>query len=172
MRNGAADPFVGPLGEGAGKMNVGRALAALRDGVVVYSAASGSGQDAGTGPRDLQGSWQIGAIQAGVTRTQRFVVHAAPGAPRPRFASSSCLGIRPTGPGDPLAAAWSVNLPSGSTSVRSGRDEVVTFKISVPASAGPGMYSGTVVARVSNGQTLHVPVFASVALHDPNTAVG
>ena len=68
VRNGAADPYVGPLAEGAGKLHVGRAIAALRDGVVVYSAASGSGADAGTGPRDLQGSWQVGAVAAGAIR--------------------------------------------------------------------------------------------------------
>ena len=42
----------------------------------------------------------------------------------------------------------------------------------MPSSAPAGMYSGTVVVGVSNGQTLQVPVFASVAMHDPNTALG
>ena len=169
VRNGASDPFVGPLGEGAGKINAGRALAALRDGVVMFSAASGSGPDAGTGPRDFQSSWQVGAIQAGVSRTQSFVLRAAPG-----VSASVRLEYSPGRPSDgssALPAAW-VRLPGGSTSVRAGRDQTVKLKVSVPWNALAGTYSGVVVARASNGQVLQVPVFASVALHDPNTALG
>lgn len=166
VRNGAADPYVGPLGEGAGKLNVGRAVAALRDGVVVYSAASGSGQDAGTGPRDLQGSWQIGAIRAGVSRTQGFVLHAAPGVNA--SARFEYAGGRPSDGSTALPAAW-VKLP-GSTKVRSDRDALVTLRVSVPSSARAGMYTGSVLVRVSNGQTLQVPVLASVSLHDVNPA--
>jgi hypothetical protein len=169
VRNGASDPFVGPLGEGAGKIDVGRALAALRDGVVIYSAASGSGDDAGTRPRDLQGSWQIGAIRAGASETQAFVVHAAPGVSAgARFEYS---GGHPSDGSTALPASW-VRLPGGSTNVRSGRDQTVKLKLSVPANAPAGNYSGTVLARISNGQMLHVPVFASVALHDVDQAAG
>ena len=168
VRNGASDPFVGTLGEGAGKVNATRALAALRDGVVVYSTASGSGQDAGTGPRDLQGSWQVGSIQAGVSRTQSFVVHAAPGvSASARFEYAA--GHVSDG-STALPVSW-VELPSGSTSVRSSRDQIVKLKVSVPSSAPAGTYTGAVLVRVSNGQTLQVPVFASVALHDANTAL-
>jgi uncharacterized repeat protein (TIGR01451 family) len=168
-RNGAADPFVGPLAEGAGKVNAGRALAALRDGVVVYSAASGAGVDAGTGPRDLQGSWQVGAIRAGVTRTQAFVLHAAPGVlTTARFEYN---GARPSDGSAALPAAW-VKLPGGSTAVRTGNDGIVKLKITVPSNAPAGMYTGAVVVRVANGQVLQVPVFASVAVHDLSPARG
>jgi subtilisin family serine protease len=163
VRNGASDPFVGPFGEGAGKVDLGRALAALRDGVVVYSAASGSGQDTGTGPRDLQGSWQIGAIAAGTSQTQTFVLHAAPG-----VATNARLEYEPGQPSDgasALPASW-IKLPGGSTRVRSGRDATVKLNVSVPASAPAGMYTGIVLARLTNGQVLQIPVFASVALHD------
>jgi len=167
VRNGASDPFVGPLGEGAGKLNVGRALAALRDGVVVYSAASGSGLDAGTGPRDLQGSWQVGAIRAGVSQTQTFVTHAAPGvSARVRFEYTTG---NPSDGSSSLPASW-LRLPSGSTSVRAGRDQQVKLEVSVPGTASAGTYSGTVLVRVSNGQTLGIPVFVSVALHDVDRA--
>lgn len=173
VRNRAADPYVGPLGEGAGKLNVPRALSALRDGVVVYSAASGSGLDAGTGPRDLQGSWQIGATTAGATVTQSFVVHAAPGAPR----SQVRFSFAPGNPSDASRAivvgknAWSLGLP-GTVNVSPGGDVVVKLTAKVPTSAAPGNYTGTVVATVSNGQVLRIPVFASVALHDTSTAAG
>jgi subtilisin family serine protease len=164
-RNGALDPYVGPLAEGAGKFNVARALAALRDGVVVYSAASGTGQDAGTGPRDLQGSWQIGAVRAGETQTQSFVLHAAPAVTASaRFEYSAG---RPSDGSTALPAPW-LKLPGGSTAVRSGRDAVVKFKVSVPSTAPAGTYTGSIVVRLTNGQTLQVPVFASVALQDAN----
>ena len=169
VRNGAGDPYVGPLGEGAGKLDAGRALAALRDGVVVYSAASGSGQDAGTGPRDLQGSWQIGAIRAGTNLTQEFVLHPAPGvsaSARFQYAAG-----RPSDSSSTLPASW-VRLPSGSTNVRAGRDALVKLKVSVPSNAPAGMYSGAVVVNLSNGQAVQMPVFASVAMHDSGTARG
>ncbi|HEU0248887.1 MAG TPA: S8 family serine peptidase [Gaiellaceae bacterium] len=173
VRNRAADPYVGALGEGAGKLNVGRALAALRDGVVVYSTASGSGVDAGTGPRDLQGSWQIGATTAGASVTQSFVVHVAPGAPRAQVRFSFVPG-NPSDGSKAIAVgknAWSIALP-GTTNVSSGGDAVVKFTAKVPTNAAPGHYTGTVVASASNGQVLRIPVFASVALHDANVAVG
>ena len=173
VRNRAGDPYVGPLGEGAGKLNVSRALTALRDGVVVYSAASGSGVDAGTGPRDLQGSWQIGATTAGASVTQSFVVHAAPGAPRAQVKLSFVPGSPSDGSQAIVVAknAWSIGLP-GTVNVAPGGDAVFKLTAKVPASASPGTYTGTVVATVSTGQVLRIPVFASVALHDTSTAPG
>ena len=172
VRNGAADPSVGSLGEGAGKLSVPRALDALRDGVVVYSAASGSGPAAGTGPRDLQGIWQAGSLRAGTTSEQRFVVHAAPG-----VAASVWFSFEAGSPSDGVRAipagsrGWSMKLP-GPQKVSGGRDRLVTFALRVPAQAEAGLYGGTVVARVSNGQTLRIPVFAAVALHDPSATAG
>ena len=139
VRNGATDPFVGPLGEGAGKINLPRALAALRDGVVVYSAASGSGQDAGTGPRDLQGSWQVGAIGAGWSRTQTFVAHAAPG-----VSTSVRFRYAPGHPSDgtaALPASW-IKLPSGSTSVRADKKTTVAFRSRCRPRLRPGCTRG------------------------------
>jgi subtilisin family serine protease len=175
-RNGSGDPYVGPLTEGAGKVDAARAIAALRDGVVVYSGASGSGDDRGTGPRDLQGSWQVGAIQAGQSQSQTFVLHSAPGAPS---SVAATFGFEPGNPSDGsraisagrTAGSWLVRLP-GRTTVRRGRDEIVRFTLAVPSTAAPGSYTGTVVVTLSNGQTLRIPVHAAVALHDPNYAAG
>lgn len=166
-RNGPADPYVGPLAEGAGKIDVGRAIAALRDGLVVYSAAT-AGADAGTGNRELQGSWQIGAIPAGTARAQRFVLHKAPGTAN----LSATFGYGPGHPSDgslPLLAAWVT--PPAATSVTAG-DAIVTASVSIPAAAPAGMYTGVLRVTASNGQALRVPVFASVALHDPDVAAG
>jgi subtilisin family serine protease len=175
-RNGPADPFVGPVAEGAGKVNVGRAIEALRDGVVVYSAASGSGVNRGTGPRDLQGSWQVGAIKAGQAQTQSFVLHSAPGGPTSTAASFS---FQPGNPSDgsraipvgATAGSWTIKLP-GRTTIRRGRDVVVRFAVTVPKTAAPGAYTGAVVVTLTNGQTLRLPVYAAVALHDPNNVAG
>jgi hypothetical protein len=101
------------------------------------------------------------------------VVHAAPGAPR----SQVRFSFVPGNPSDGSRAitagksAWSIDLPSA-VNVSPGRDEVVTFKAKVPAGVAPGHYTGTVMATVSNGQVLRIPVFASVAMHDTNVAVG
>lgn len=177
VRNGAADPYVGPLAEGAGKLNVGRAIAALRGGIVIYSAAASTGADAGTGPRDFQGSWQIGAVTAGATRSQTFVLHNAPGAAAstvqfafvPGQPSDGSLAI-PTGSG-----GWTISLPA-SASVNAGgltgADTTVSFGVTIPAGTAPGTYTGAVLATLTNGTVLRIPVFATVAFHDSDPAAG
>jgi subtilisin family serine protease len=175
VRNGSADQYVGPLAEGAGKLRLAGAIAALRNGLVIYSAASGTGATAGTGHRDLQGSWQVGAIPPGSTQAQRFVLRTAPAAGpvdvtfsfEPGQPSDGSTAI-PAGVGP---GAWAVRLP-GTTRVGRNRSTIVQFSIAVPSSAPAGTYSGVVVARVSSGQTVRIPVFASVPLHDPNPAAG
>ena len=173
VRNGAADPYVGPLAEGAGKVRLEAAAAALRDGLVIYSAASGSGAAAGTGHRDLQGSWQVGAVSAGTSASQRFVLHAAPG-----VSASATFAFEPGHPSDGSRAiptsgpdAWTVTLP-GQTSVAAGGDAVVSFGMAIPPGAPAGAYTGVVRVTTSAGGVLRVPVFASVSLHDPNVAEG
>ena len=167
VRNGAADPYVGPLAEGAGKLNVQRAIAALRDGVVVYSTASGSGPDAGTGHRDFQGTWQVGTLAAGSTRSQPFVLHAAPGAPAATVSFVFAQG-HPSDGSSALPSSW-VALP-GSVSVPSGGDAFANFTLTVPVNAQAGTYTGAVVATTSRGQVIRIPVFAAVPLHDPDPA--
>jgi subtilisin family serine protease len=174
VRNGPGDPYVGPLGEGAGKVRINPAVQALRNGVVIYSAGSGTGVNAGTGPRDFQGTWQIGAVTAGTTRSQRFVVHGAPGIGRVKvtFAfsgghpSDGSRAIPTSG-----AGAWSVQLPS-TTTVNSNGDAIVTFALTIPSGTAAGIYTGVVTAATSQGVTLRVPVFAAVAMHDPDPALG
>jgi subtilisin family serine protease len=170
VRNvGPADPFVGPSAEGAGKLNVPRAVSALRDGAVIYSAAGSDTR--GVGHRDFQGTWQVGAIQAGSSESQRFVLHAAPhsGALTATFTFVAGHPSDSASTFAPAKKSWSVSLP-GKTKVAQGGDANLTFSIGVPSTAAPGSYTGEVLVSLSNGQTLHVPVFLSVALHDPNTA--
>lgn len=169
-RNQGADPYVGPLAEGAGKLNVARAAAALRDGVVIYSSAT-AGAGAGTGHRDFQGSWQVGPVSAGTTHTQRFVLHAAPGSGTTPVSFSFLPGNPSDGSRAIDAAAWGVTLP-GSASVSAGSDTMVNLSLRVPAGTPPGAYTGTVLATTATGQSIRLPVFASVALHDPDPVAG
>lgn len=178
VRNGASDPYVGPLAEGAGKLNIGRAIAALRGGVVIYSAASGSGVDAGTGPRDFQGSWQIGAVTAGSAVSQSFVLQNAPRAP----ATTARFAFDPGHPSDGSRAipvsgadAWTISLPDATMlpiGGTSGTDALVTLTATIPAGTTPGVYSGAIRVTLSNGTVLRLPVFAVVALHDVDPAAG
>ena len=174
VRNGPADPYVGPLGEGAGKVRIGPAVAALRDGVVIYSAASGTGTTAGTGPRDLQGSWQIGVIAAGASQVQRFVLHGAPSAPKVKV-SFAFVGGTPSDGSRAIslsgADAWSIELPSAAW-VPAGGNAVVTLRATAPPGASPGTYTGVLLATTSQGKVLRIPVFASVPMHDPDPAAG
>jgi subtilisin family serine protease len=174
-RNTGADPYVGPLTEGAGKLQVGRAITALRDGVVVYSAGSGSGASFGTGHRDFQGSWQIGAVTAGSSVTQRFVVHAAPGAAGQKVSFAFEAGHPSDGsraiPTGKTAGAWSLKMP-GKTNIAAGGNSIVSFSVSVPAGTPAGTYTGRVLVTTSTGQVIRIPVFASVALHDPDPSAG
>jgi hypothetical protein len=173
VRNGPDDPYVGPLGEGAGKVQVAAAIAALRDGVVIYSAAS-SGADAGTGPRDLQGSWQIGAVEAGTNASQTFVVHAAPGAGKQRL-SFALAGGNPSDGSRAIPTAgdgaWSISLPAR-VDVGAGGDVTFQASLQVPADTAPGIYTGRLLVDTSAGQRLQLPIFAVVALHDPDPAAG
>ncbi len=151
------------------------ALAALRDGVVVYSAASGSGAGRGHGPARPPGKLADRRDTAGATHTQSFVVHAAPGAPRTQVRFSFVPG-EPVGrePGDHRRQdAWSVELPSSRQRVAPGRDAVVKLKAKVPANA-PARSSTRAPwsPRSRTARCSAFPVFASVALHDTNVALG
>ena len=174
VRNGPGDPYVGPLGEGAGKVQIGGAIAALRDGVVLYSAASGSGAAAGTGPRDFQGSWQVGVVSAGTSASQKFVAHVAPRAGKQKL-TFSFAGGNPSDGSRPIptsgAGAWTVRLPNP-INVAAGGDAVVNLSLTVPASAAPGIYTGVLRVTTTAGQLIHLPVFAVVAMHDPDPAEG
>jgi subtilisin family serine protease len=173
-RNGAADPKVGPFGEGAGKIRAARAMKALRDGLVVYGAVNTASPAGHPAHQDFQGAWQVGELIGGAPKGDRFVLHAAPGA----RALSATFSFAQGSPSDQSLAiptsgpmAWSIGLP-GVTAVPAGGDRIVRFTIKAPVGTPPGYYSGVVNVAVSNGQQLHLPVIASVPLHDPKPASG
>jgi hypothetical protein len=172
-RNGPNDPYVGPFGEGAGKVSVSRAIGALRDGLVIYSGASRTGGAPGRGTRTSRGvgAWLTErrtdgdqAVRAPRRAFRRAADGQLPVHGRPsvgHFAADPGLGH----------GAWRVRLPA-TTTVPAGGDVKVDFSATVGAGAGPGAYSGAVIARVSNGQVLRIPVMAVVPLHDTDPALG
>jgi len=166
-RNIRDDPYVGPFGEGAGKIDIGRAAAALTSGLVVYSAGPVAG--AAAGPRDFQGTWQAGAVAAGTSSSQRFVLQAAPRS-GPYAVSFSLSPGRPSDGMRSLPSAW-VKLPGGLT-VQAGGSGTADFRLSVAATATPGAYGATVLVRLSSGTILHVPVLVTVPFHDADTGAG
>lgn len=175
VRNRAADPFVGPWAGGAGKLQLSGAINALRSGVVMYSALMSTATFFDPGHRDFQGVWNVGPVPAGAGRTQRFVLHAAPGI-GPVTASFRFVGGRPSDgssaiPSGAAPDAWDITLP-GTTTIPRGGDVTVSMRMDIPASTGAGMYTGAVLASLSNGQTIRIPVSAFVPLHDPNGADG
>jgi hypothetical protein len=78
-------------------------------------------------------------------------------------------GGNPSDGSGAITSPWKLGGPS-SIDVPAGGDATVTFNVEVPRTAAPGSYTGELLASVSNGQSLHLPIFASVALHDANTA--
>lgn len=173
-RNDADDPFVGPLGEGAGKIRPVAALDALRDGVVIYRVARGI--EAATAPRnqELQGTWMVGVTTPGVIEGARWVLRAAPdaAATQARFefvAGEPSDGSRAIPTQGPLA--WSMGLP-GATPIAAGGSAIAHLTLRAPKGTPAGIYSGAVLVHLTNGQELRVPVVASVPLHDPKPVAG
>jgi len=174
VRNDAADPLVGPLGEGAGLIDPPAALRALRDGVVIYRAATNASVETTPKRQDYQGSWVIGAIEPRELTFDRFVMRAAPGSVPitatfsfdPGSASDGTRSISTSGPG-----RWAVGLP-GPVAIASGKSRVVTFSLQAPAGIAAGTYSGAISAHLSDGTTRRIPVMATVPLHDRDAGPG
>jgi subtilisin family serine protease len=174
VRNGADDPFVGPLGEGAGRIRPQVALRALRDGVVIYRAADKPRAATAPGNQDYQGAWHAGLLTPGTAQSDRFLLKAAPGA----VATTATFSFVPGQPSDGSRAiptsgigAWSIGLP-GQTAITSGGSARVAFSVLPPKGTPAGIYSGSVVVDLSNGQVLRVPLLANVAMLDKKLAEG
>ncbi len=174
-RNGPTDPYVGPLAEGAGKIQPAAAIAALRDGVVIYRAASHASAATLPGDTAYQGAWMITNAVPGKIETDPFILRNAPGAPatvaRFRFASGNPSDGSHAIPTGSAPGAWTIQLPKP-TAVRAGGSAKVGFSITPPPGTPAGTYSGAVIVEVANGQHLRIPVLATVALHDPDLAAG
>ncbi len=174
-RNDADDPFVGPLGEGAGKIRPALALAALRDGVVIYRGTNRRVTEIRPAPQEFQGAWMTGAITPGDMEGEPFMLRSAPGAPTVRATFRFERGTPSDGtraiPYGSDPKPWSIGLPAR-TRVPSGGSAKVRFTIEAPPGTPAGIYTGAVIVELTNGQRLRVPVLSSVPLHDRNDAAG
>ncbi|MBA2570720.1 MAG: S8 family serine peptidase [Chloroflexi bacterium] len=173
-RNDADDPFVGPLSEGAGKIQPAAALDALRDGVVIYRGAHHAGAATVPGNREFQASWMLGAITPGDPESDPWVLRNAPGAP----ATSATFEFVTSQPSDGSSAipttggnAWVIDLP-GPTAIPAGGSRTVRMSVLVPKGTAAGIYSGAVLVHLTNGQELRIPIVATVPLHDPKPVAG
>jgi hypothetical protein len=141
----------------------------------MYSAAHSAASATHPKHADFQGAWQVGVMRPGTSRSGSFVIHAAPGT-GPLKVSFKFQPGQPSDGGTAIPTgsqpgAWRVTLP-GTTSVDRSSNALVRFSVSVPASAKPGSYTGTIVATASNGQTMRIPVYAAVPLHDTRSTAG
>ena len=154
------------------RSTLGRALAALRDGVVVYSAASGAAPTRAPGRATSRAAGRSG--RSPPARSRRRASSSTPR--RARRATQVRFAFVAGNPSDGSQAIVRparrlVGHPARATSTvrarrRRGRE---AQGVGAVERAAPGLH-GRRRRAVSNGQTLRIPVFASVALHDPNTA--
>ena len=129
-------------------------------GSSVYSVASGSGVTAGTGHRDFQGTWQIGAVAGGRRAEPEVRCPCRPG----RAEDDGQLRLRRRQPVGRLARRSRHRAPGpggSSFPVRpassAGGDAIVTFTATIPSSAPAGTYSGVVIATTDQGETIEDP---------------
>ena len=133
-----------------------------------------AGSAAGTGPRDLQGSWQVGSIAAGIEPEP----DVRPAGAAPRLGPTATFRFQPGNPSDGSRAIPPATGPGGQASgsrrrSSAGSDVSSSSRSTVPKSAAPGLvHRRRSSSRISYGQTLRIPVFAAVALHDPNRGSG
>jgi hypothetical protein len=103
--------------------------------------------------------------------SQRLVLHSSPGTGPLTVTFSFKPGAASDTAGTIARNGWQVALP-GPTSVPAGGNVVVNLSAVVPTGTAPGAYTGDLQLKTSAKQTLHLPVFADVALADQNLAAG
>ncbi|MEO7117986.1 MAG: S8 family serine peptidase, partial [Candidatus Limnocylindrales bacterium] len=173
-RNRTGDPFVGPLGEGAGRIRPAKALDALSHGVVIYRRARGSAEAVDPANLTYQASWSVGVLRPGVKEGAHFLLRNAPGTASTRATFSMAVG-QPSDSTRPIplsgAGAWSITLPPR-TLVPGGKSADVLVSIKAPNGTPAGIYTGSLLVDLTNGQHLRVPLIATVPLHDASAAEG
>ncbi|MBI4728269.1 MAG: S8 family serine peptidase, partial [Acidobacteria bacterium] len=159
---------VGPLVEGAGRVNIPAALAALTEGLVIYTA----GDPAAPKWYELQPSIQAGTAKPGEAVRRRLVLHPAAGG---RFAVRfrAARGVPSVNTGAIAPSWW--RFPR-SVEVNGG-DAGVEAVLSVPKGTAPGIYTGYLLADVVDRQEgsrfkLRLPAMAAVEVVDFDRAAG
>jgi subtilisin family serine protease len=160
---------VGPLVEGAGRVNLPAALSALTQGVRLYTA----GSPASAAWYELQPSFQAGTAKRldSVTRTLRI----DPATGHPYAVSFRAASGAPSLNARTIPASWWTLPPA--TSVAGGKAGSVSASLTIPAGSTPGYYTGYILADVVDQATgqrwaLRMPAFVAVEITDDDAGEG
>jgi subtilisin family serine protease len=160
-------PPVGPLVEGAGRINLPEALKALTGGVVIYT----DGSKTAPAPYELQPHFAGGTAKPGGDVARRLVIHPATNAAFSvsfRAAAGTASINAKT-----IAPSWWTLPPDVSTS--GGRDAAADVKLSIPAGIPAGTYTGYLLADVTGpgvATTLRLPAMVVVEVVDYSADAG
>ncbi|HEX9696211.1 MAG TPA: S8 family serine peptidase [Actinomycetota bacterium] len=161
---------VGPLVEGAGRINVPAAIDAITGGIVIYTAAA---KPSAPAMHEWQSSFQAGTVKPQQTTSRTLTLH-------PATARTYSVSLRAAAGAASVNAAtidpswWT--LPAA-TSVSGRAPKNVAASLTIPASAKPGHYTGYLLADVTDTTTgvrttLRMPVLAVVEITDANAGEG
>lgn len=161
---------VGPLVEGAGRINIPAAIDALTGGVVMYTAAAHPTRPM---PHEWQASYQAGTMRPAIPVERVLLLHPA------NDASYSVSFRAASGPasvnaGTIPASWWTLPDP---VSVAGGRPSPATATLTVPEGTAPGNYTGYLLADITEAATgkrttLRMPALAVVEVVDYDAGEG
>lgn len=160
-------PPVGPLVEGAGRINLPAAISAMSDGVLIYTA----GDPKSASWYELQPSFQVGTVEPTQTVTRAVTIH-------PATTHRYVVSFRAVAGTASLNASvippswWTVPAPATVSA-----PEEASISLTVPDGTKPGYYTGYVLADVTDTATgarwtLRMPALAIVELADYDPAEG
>lgn len=170
-REDATKPLspVGPLVEGAGRVNLPAALSTMTEGVLIYT----SGDPGRPASYELQPSIQAGTAKPLETVSRRLSLD-------PPTAHTYSVSLRAVS-GAPSVNAGAIQpswwtLPGGVT-VLGGTTSQAEVALTPPAGTRPGYYTGYLLADVRDGATgkrwsLRLPAFLVVEVTDASASEG
>lgn len=158
---------VGSLVEGAGRINLPAAQAALTRGLLVYT----TGDSANPGPYDLQSSIHAGILKPGETGMRTLALH--PATSHAYDVTFRAVGGVPSLNAKVIPASW-WSLPGATTATGATKAGV---SLKVPAGAKPGIYTGYVLADATDRVTgerfsLRLPAMVVVEIADYSAQEG
>lgn len=154
---------VGPLVEGAGRINLPAALSALTEGVLLYTA----GDPDVPATYELQPSFQAGTAKPEETVLRRLAID--PATDHAYSVSFRAASGAPSMNAGVIPPSW-WTLP-GTTTVTGGKTGEVQAALTVPAGTAPGVYTGYLLADATDEttgtrRTLRMPAMVVVEITD------
>lgn len=155
---------VGPLVEGAGRVNIPAAIDAITGGVVMYTPAK---RAAAPAPHEWQSSYQAGTVRPGEGVVRPVRLHPANGRAY-SVSFRAAAGVASVNANTIAPSWWS--LP-GPVVVSDGSPRDVGIGLTLPNDTKPGLYTGYVLADVTDAATgarttLRMPALAVVEIAD------